>query len=117
MGDFRKFRVWQDSLALTKNVYLLTNQSSFFSDFGLKDHIQRASVSIAANIAEGADRETPRQSAYFFNVAKGSAAEVITLLIIAKDIKYVDDSRFKELENEAEKIRASRSNLIKAYKH
>jgi four helix bundle protein len=93
MGDFRKFRVWREAIDLTKDIYFLTSMAPFKNDYGLKDQIQRASVSIASNIAEGGDRVSSSQSVYFFNIAKGSSAEVITLLIIASEIKYIDQSK------------------------
>lgn len=77
-------------------------------------HGKRAVVSIPSNIAEGDDRGSNRASVHFFNIAKGSSAEVITQLNIAHNIGYIDEQTLKELENEAMKINASLKNLIKA---
>ena len=53
MGKFKELRVWQDSVELAKKIYLVTNQADFAKDYGLKDQIRRAVVSISSNIAEG----------------------------------------------------------------
>ena len=113
MGKFKDLRVWQDGVNLAANIYFITNKGSFSKDWGLKDQIQRAAVSISSNIAEGDERKTKKEAVYFFNIAKGSAAEVITQLHIANKIGYLDDVTFVKLEDAAEKIRASLKNLIK----
>ncbi len=114
MGNFKRLRVWQDGIDLATKIYQLTRTAQFSRDFGLRDQIQRAGVSISSNIAEGDERKTDKEAIYFFNVAKGSAAEVITQLNIAYKIGYVDFETFQKLEDLAEKIRASLKNLIKS---
>lgn len=114
MGNFKDLRVWSESLILCKNIYSITKIEPFSKDFGLKDQIQRSSTSILSNIAEGSERSSDRQSIYFYNVASASAAEVISQLNIAKEINYLDHSLFEQLENQAEKIRASLKNLIRS---
>ncbi len=114
MGNFKELRVWQDSLELAVEIYKVCRIQPFSKDFDLCNQIQRAVVSISSNISEGDERKTNRESVYFFNVAKGSCAEVITQLNIAFKIGYIDNKTFSDLENKAEKIRASLKNLIKA---
>lgn len=114
MGKFKEPRVWQDSVDLAQKIYLVTNQAEFAKDFGLKDQIRRAVVSIPSNIAEGDERGSNRQSVYFFNISKGSSAEVITQLNIAFRIGYLDKATFESLERETDLIRAALKNLIKA---
>ncbi|HLP94529.1 MAG TPA: four helix bundle protein [Saprospiraceae bacterium] len=114
MGNFKNLRVWQDAMTLTEEVYKITNYSSFHRDFGLKDQLRRAVVAIASNIAEGDERDSNRQSVYFLQISKGSSAEVITQLNIAHRLGYINADKLYELENLAEKIRASLKNLIKA---
>ena len=116
MGNFRNLRVWNEALDLTERIYFITNQDPFSRDYGLKDQIQRSAVSAASNIAEGNERNTNNQSVYYFNIASGSVAEVITQLHIANRIDYIDLITLNELEDRAEKIRASLKNLIKAFK-
>lgn len=116
MGRFKELRVWQDSMKLAEHIYGITRLGSFAKDFGLRNQIRRAAVSISSNIAEGDERATDKESIYYFNIAKGSTAEVITQLNIAYRIGYIDNNLFADLENKAEKIRASLKNLIAAKK-
>ena len=80
----------------------------------LSNQIQRVSVSISSNIAEGDERGSNRELARFFNIAKGSAAEVITQLHIAENIGYIDKSTKERLMQKTEKIRSGLKNLLKA---
>jgi four helix bundle protein len=91
MQKFQDLRVWKEAHDLTLEVYKLT--SAFPSDerFGLTSQLRRASVSVEANIAEGSKRLTGADFARFANIAEGSASEVACLLLIAKDLGYVDD--------------------------
>ena len=114
MGNFKNLRVWQEGIDLAEAVYKITREGAFSKDFGLRDQIQRAVVSIPSNIAEGDERRTNKESIYFFNISKGSAAEVITQLHIAKRIGYIEQTTLENLEGHSEKIRASLKNLIKA---
>ena len=114
MGKFKELRVWQDAIKLAEEIYKTTRQVPFSRDFGLSNQIQRAVVSIASNIAEGDERGSNKEADYYFNIAKGSAAEVITQLNIAYRIEYIDIETLRYMENNCEKIRASLKNLIQA---
>ena len=116
MGRFKQLRVWQEGLSLAEEIYKVTAIGSFAKDYGLKDQIRRAAVSVSSNISEGDERGTDKESIYYFNMAKGSAAETITQLHLAYRIGYIDKTVFAELENKAEKIRASLKKLIAARK-
>ena len=74
MGDFQKLRVWQRAKELAIFLYKLSGQGAFAKDWGLRDLIRRASVSIASNIAEGDELDTDRQAIKFFYTAKGLTA-------------------------------------------
>ena len=112
MGKFKELRVWKDSMELAAQIYGITGSATFSKDFAFINQIRRAAVSIPSNIAEGDERGTNRESIHFFNIAKGSTAEVITQLNIAHRIGYIDEPELIRLENQAEKIRASLKNLI-----
>ena len=115
MGNFKELRVWQDSIVLAEEIYKITRSSPTFSkDYGLSNQIQRAAVSVASNIAEGDERGTNREAVHFFNISKGSSAEVITQLYIAHRIGYIDEETLIKLENQCEKTRASLKKLIQA---
>ncbi len=91
MENFQKLRVWQLAKKLAVRIYNLTKEEPVSKDYGFKDQIQRASVSISANIAEGDELGTDKQSIRHFFIAKGSSAELMTLLIIGNEIGYVKD--------------------------
>jgi four helix bundle protein len=114
MGNFRKLLVWQRSKELAINIYKLVKAQSFTKDFGLRDQIQRAAVSIPANIAEGDELDTDKQSIRHFYIARGSAAELQTLLIISEAVDYIEKERMEELVNECKIISVMLSKLIKA---
>lgn len=107
-------RVWKDSMDLVEGIYKITQKGAFREDYGLRNQIQRASVSVPSNIAEGDERHTDKEAIRFFNIAKGSNAEVITQLNIAYRIGYINKEVFEKCENQAEKISASLKNLIRA---
>jgi four helix bundle protein len=85
MGNFQKLRVWQLAKEMAVKIYRLTALKDFSRDFGFKDQIQRASISIASNIAEGDELDSNKQSVHFFYIAKGSAAELLTQVIIGNE--------------------------------
>lgn len=114
MGNFKGLYVWQDAIKLATGIYKITAKEPFCRDYGLSNQIQRAAVSVASNIAEGDERGTNKESIHFFNIAKGSAAEVITQLNIAYQIGYIDELTFTKAEDFTEKIRASLKKLIEA---
>lgn len=100
MPTFKKFediQAWQKARKATKKVYQATGQSKFARDFGLRDQIQRASVSVMANIAEGFGRYSDKEFANYLNVAHSSVCEVQSHLYVALDLNYVDDATFKDL--------------------
>ena len=100
MAKFNKFeeiQAWQKAYDVTLQIYKITAESNFAKDFGLRDQIQRAAVSIMANIAEGHGRRTNVEFANFLNIARGSTAEVQSHLYIALGLNYIDRKDFDEL--------------------
>jgi four helix bundle protein len=97
MGGFKDLIVWQKSKELAVNIYRITQESIFSRDFGFKDQIRRAAVSIPSNIAEGDERGTNKDAVRFFYIAKGSLAELQTQIEIAFEIGYLSDKIMKEL--------------------
>ena len=93
---FEDLRIWQESRELTKIIYKLTAKSLFKKDYGLKDQIQRATVSIMNNIAEGFERDNNKEFIKFLTYSKGSCGEVRSLLYVASDLTYIEQSEFDE---------------------
>lgn len=114
MGNFQKLNVWQFAKDLSVEIYRLTQNSAFKKDFGLKGQIQRSAVSIPSNIAEGDESGSDKLSVRYFYIAKGSTAELMTQLIIANEIGYIDLETKISLITECNKISSMLSNLIKA---
>jgi four helix bundle protein len=100
MPTFRRFdeiEAWQKARELTKVVYKLSGRGPFAKDFGLRDQIRRASVSIMANIAEGFERGGTGEFVQFLAVAKGSAAEVLSHAYVALDQDFISQEDFDRL--------------------
>src|SRR5919108_6468742 len=100
MPTFRKFQdieAWQKARELTRGLYAISSNSSFSKDFGLRDQIRKAGVSIMANIAEGFERDGNAEFVQFLAVAKGSAAEVRSHAYVALDQGYVTNAEFDRL--------------------
>ena len=113
MGDFRKLEVWQLAKDLTIYIYKLTKKGEFAKDYDLKGQIRKASVSIPSNIAEGDESGSNRQSIRYFNIAKGSSAEVQTQSIIAFEIGYISSEENSEIISRCETISKKLVSLIK----
>ncbi|WP_345785687.1 four helix bundle protein [Pelagicoccus sp. SDUM812003] len=97
--SFEELPVWQESRAIVALIYSLTKGSNFAKDFGLKDQIQRAGVSIMTNIAEGFERRSTKEFCQFLNYAKASSGEVRSLTVVASDLKYITDELFNSVRD------------------
>jgi four helix bundle protein len=112
MGNFTELKVWQRSKKLAVDIYKLTNQGSFIKDFGLRDQLRRASVSIPSNIAEGDELRTNKQSIQFFFVSKGSVAELLTQILIAFEIGYLKQEDYLRIRDDCQAISSMLTRLI-----
>lgn len=107
---FEDLKVWQESLALATHIY---QTSANCRDFGLRDQMRRASVSVPSNIAEGFERHSNKDFIRFLRIAKGSCAELRTQIHIASNIQLIDSEIGKELISKTQLISAMLQNLIK----
>lgn len=94
---FEDIEAWQKARELSKAIYAVTGDGAFARDFGLRDQIRRAAVSVMSNIAEGFDRSGNRELIQFLFIAKGSAAEVQAQLYVALDAGYLNLEQFQQL--------------------
>ncbi|MBE7536611.1 MAG: four helix bundle protein [Anaerolineales bacterium] len=94
---FEELEVWQRSKELTNLIYKCSTDGAFARDFGLRDQMRRAAVSIMSNIAEGFESSTQSIFIQYLGRAKGSAGEVCAQLYIAKDQGYISDEDFSSL--------------------
>jgi four helix bundle protein len=100
MGTFKKIEeidVWKKSRELTKEIYSISKNHEFVRDFGLRDQIRRASVSIMSNIAEGFERSGRKEFIQFLSISKGSSGEVRSQLYVALDQNYISNEVFNNL--------------------
>ena len=107
MPGIRRFEdlvAWQKARAMTSEIYLATQSGRFARDFGLSAQIQRASVSVMANIAEGFERGSRAEFHQFLSVAKASCAEVRSHLYVASDIGYLSPVDSAKLQAQAEEV-------------
>jgi len=102
---FEDIQSWQEARVLTKQVYGVTKEVQFRRDQALSGQIQRASVSIMANIAEGFDRQSRKEFIQFLYYASASGSEVQSHLYVALDQGYVSEACFKELYDRARKVK------------
>ena len=110
---FEDMEVFQMARKLVQEIYTITNEKVFNKDFGLRDQIRRASVSIMANIAEGFERKSNKEFIQFLFIAKGSCGEVRSHIYIASDLGYINDEISESLHNKAITISKSLSGFIK----
>ena len=107
---FEDLIVWRESIKLSIEIYHTLKN---VKDFGLRDQMQRASVSIPSNIAEGFDRNTNKDFIQFLYIAKGSCSELRTQLYIAKEINLIPTEKVEELIERMKKVSAMLYKYIK----
>lgn len=119
MAKFERFEdipIWRDSRSLVKEIYSITRIGDFKKDTGLRDQIQRASVSIMTNVAEGFERRSTKEFIQFLNYSKASAGEVRSLLYVSFDIGYIDEPKFDQLGDQATELSKAIAGFVKYLK-
>lgn len=110
---FEQLEVWQKACRLSEALYLECKE---VKDYGFKDQLTRAGLSVPSNIAEGMEREGIKEQIQFLNIARGSLAEVKTQMIIGKNIAYLSEAFVMFWLAECEAIAAMLGGLIKSKK-
>ncbi|MCF7916957.1 MAG: four helix bundle protein [Candidatus Omnitrophica bacterium] len=113
---FEDIQSWQEAKELTNLVYEICKKSIFSKDFGLRDQIQRASVSIMANIAEGFDSQSDIEFIRFLNYSRRSASEVQSHLYVALEQKYINNDDFYKMYNKCKETKRLIGGFIKYLK-
>ena len=116
MQDFKKLQVWRKSHDLTLRMYELTSRFPREEMYGLTNQIRRACASIPTNIAEGCGRGSSADFARFLHIALGSASETEYLILLARDLKYLDTDLFTELMDAIIEIRKMLTSLLRRLK-
>ena len=113
---FEDLRVWQNGIRLVKQIYSLTNEGTLRKDFGFRDQLRRAAVSIPTTIAEGFERASSKEYLYFLTIAKGSAGEVRSLLRVALEVGYVERATYVLLYEQVTELSRMLFNQIQSIK-
>jgi four helix bundle protein len=115
--SFEEIEAWQKARELTQTVYACSGKGAFAKDFGLRDQIRRAAVSIMSNIAEGFERGGSAEFVQFLAIAKGSTGEVEAQLFVALDQGYINQEQFdfiRALAASTKKLVAGFMNYLKS---
>lgn len=110
---FEDILTWQKAKELTKNIYTILGQNK---DYGFKNQIQRATISIMNNIVEGFERKSDQEFKQFLYISKDSCGEVRSMLILGQELSYINSVDYTHLLDKTEQIAKLLSNLIKTLK-
>jgi four helix bundle protein len=108
---FEEIEAWKKARVLSAEIYRVSAIGEFARDFGLKDQIRRAAVSIMSNIAEGFERDGSKEFLQYLSTAKASAGEVRSQLYVALDARHIPQAEFDRLFGQAEEV----SRMIKGF--
>jgi four helix bundle protein len=98
--SFENLEIWEQARAITNKVYDLSETGRFSRDFGLRDQMRRAALSVMSNIAEGFESPTQKSFINYLGHAKASAGELRSQIYVAVDRKYLSEEEFQELKQE-----------------
>ncbi len=113
VDKFEDLEVWQQARQLTAHIYSLARQGDFAKDYGFRDQICRAAVSIVSNVAEGFERRSNSQFLQFLDIAVGSAGELRAQLYVALDLAYISSNQFNALYADVTAIGKMLTSLIR----
>jgi four helix bundle protein len=102
--SFEKLDVWQRSIDLVKDIYLLTKSFPDDEKFGIISQVRRAAVSVPNNISEGTSRTSPKDQANFIQLAYSSLMEVLNLMIVSKRLQYINEDQYLPIREAIEEI-------------
>ena len=109
---FEDLEIWKLSLKITKAIYDLTSEGKFSKDFGLRDQIRRAMISVSSNIVEGFEKRNNNEFIRFLRIAKGSTGEVRNQLYISLMVGYTTKVEFQKVDEELLKLAGKTGSLI-----
>lgn len=115
--SFTDLHVWQGGHKLVLTIYQITKTFPKTESFGLTDQMRRSAVSITSNIAEGFSRLGKKEKVQFYYMALGSLTELQNQLLIARDLSYIDRTRFDEIATQTVVIHKLLNGLIRSIKH
>lgn len=110
---FEKLVAWRDAVRLAKDVYRQCREAPLCNDWSLRDQMQRAVISISSNIAEGHERDSIKDELRFLMIAKGSAAELRSQLLVGVELGLVDSVSGSRLVADCRRVGSIIANLMK----
>lgn len=113
INDFKKLQIWQESIRITKIIYDISAQKEFSRDFGLRDQIRRAIVSVSSNIVEGFEKNNNNEFIRYLRISKGSAGEVRNQLEIARVVGYITEEEMNKIDMELISLASQIGGFIK----
>ncbi len=114
ISTYKDLIVWQKSIQLVTEIYALTKTFPTDERFGIVAQINRAVISIPSNIAEGWGRELSKNYLQFLRVSRGSLMEVETMILISKNLNYINEKDFIEMNKKIEEVGKILQGLIKS---
>jgi four helix bundle protein len=114
ISTYKDLKIWQRSRVLVKEIYLLSANFSKDEKFGLTSQVRRSAISIPSNIAEGWSKKSTKDYIRFLNISLGSIAELDTQVVLAFDLRYIDEKSFNKFSNELEELGKMINGLIKS---
>ena len=112
MKDFKELKVWHKAHGLALAIYKATKDFPREELYGLTSQMRRAAVSISANIAEGCGRRSDGEFVRFLQIARGSASEVECHLLLARDLKFLNDSTYQDLDGKLTEVQRMLTSLV-----
>lgn len=112
--SYKDLIVWQKAIELVTEIYSVSKTFPNEEKFGIVNQLNRAVVSIPANIAEGWGRESSKDYLQFLRISRGSLMEVETLILISKNLNYINEELFKLISNKIEEVGKILQGLIKS---
>jgi len=116
MKDFRKLKVWEKSHSLAVNIYQISSKFPPSELYGITSQIRRACTSIPANIAEGCGRDGEAEFRRFIQITLGSASELEYHLSLSRDLKFLNEEKYKQLDTQVTEIKRMLTGLIQKLK-
>jgi four helix bundle protein len=104
LKSYKELIVWQKSMKLVKEVFLITDKFPKSETYGLSSQMRRSAISIPSNIAEGYGRKSKKEYSQFYSIAYGSTLELETQLIISKDLNFIDINDFQRINSLLEEV-------------
>ena len=114
VSTYKDLIVWQKSIALVTSVYSLTKAFPDDEKFGMVSQINRAVVSVPANIAEGWGRESSKNYIQFLRISRGSLMETETLMLISKNLNFISEQNYLEVNKQIDEVGKILQGLIKS---